>query len=96
MTDSEIAVRDNTELHRYEIFVDGDRAGFAAYRDEAGRRVFTHTQVEDDYEGAGVGSRLAAGALDATRELGLAVVPRCPFIRAYIDRHPAYADLVAG
>jgi uncharacterized protein len=94
MSDSEISIRDNTAESRYEIYVDGDRAGFAAYRDEPGRRVFTHTVVEDDYEGQGVGSRLAAGALDDTRGRGLSVVPRCPFIRAFIERHPDYADLI--
>jgi predicted GNAT family acetyltransferase len=94
MADSEITVRDNPTESRFEIYVDGDRAGFAVYRDESGRRVFTHTVVDDDYEGQGIGSRLAAGALDDTRSRGLTVVPRCPFIKAYIDRHPDYADLL--
>ncbi|HEY3629365.1 MAG TPA: GNAT family N-acetyltransferase [Jatrophihabitantaceae bacterium] len=95
MADSEISVRDDPAQSRYEIYVDGDRAGFSVYRDEPGRRVFTHTVVDDDYEGQGLGSRLAAEALDDTRSRGLSVVPRCPFIRAYIERHPAYADLLA-
>ena len=94
MADSEVSVRDNADESRYEIYVDGDRAGVAAYRDEDGRRVFTHTMVEDDYEGQGVGSRLAAAALDDTRARGMTVVARCPFIRDYIERHPAYADLL--
>jgi hypothetical protein len=95
MDEADISVRDNPQLHHYEIFVDGDLAGFSAYRDDAGRRVFTHTQVDDDYEGQGIGSALARGALDDTRRAGLAVVPRCPFVDAFIKHHPEYADLVA-
>jgi predicted GNAT family acetyltransferase len=94
MTDETITVRDNPENRRYEVFVDGDLAGFSAYRDEPGRRVFTHTKVDPDYEGQGVGSALARGALDDARQRQLAVVPRCPFIAEYIGRHQEYADLV--
>lgn len=92
----ELSVRDHPEESRFEV-VDpsGEVAGFAAYRRYEDRVVFTHTVVEDAFEGRGVGSRLARAALDAVREEGLRVVPQCPFIRAFVDRHPAYADLVA-
>jgi predicted GNAT family acetyltransferase len=94
MDDAEIIVRDNEAQHRYEILVDGDLAGFSAYREDAGHRVFTHTKVDDDYEGQGIGSALAKGALDDTRRRGLSVVARCPFVAAYIQRHPEYTDLL--
>jgi uncharacterized protein len=90
-----VEVVDNPAQGRYEVRVDGALAGFAAYRDEGDRLVFTHTEVDDAYEGQGLGGRLAAGALDDVRRRGLLVVPRCPFIRAWIERHPDYADLVA-
>ncbi len=95
MADPDITVRDNADRSRYEVFVGVDLAGFAAYRDKAGTRVFTHTSIEPDYEGHGVGSALARAALDDVRARGLPVVARCPFIAGYIDRHPAYADLLA-
>lgn len=95
MPTPEITVRDNTDRSRYEVFVDGDLAGFAAYRDNAGTRVFTHTSIESDYEGHGVGSALARGALDDVRTHGVSIVARCPFIAGYIARHPDYADLLA-
>jgi predicted GNAT family acetyltransferase len=91
-----ITVADNADRQRYDVFVDGDPAGFAVYRDEPGRRVFTHTEIDDRFGGQGVGGRLARAALDDVRERGLGVVPQCPFIRGYIDRHPEYADLVVG
>lgn len=89
-----IDVTDNPTDHRYEARLDGALAGFAVYRDAPGRRIFTHTEVDPAFEGHGVGGVLASAALDDVRRSGLEVVPQCPFIAAYIERHPAYADLV--
>lgn len=94
MTD--VQTTDNAEQHRYEARVDGELAGFAEYRLQGDRVVFTHTEVDDAYEGQGVGSSLARSALDDVRAAGRAVVPLCPFIRSWIDKHPDYADLVVG
>ena len=91
----EIVVVDNPDETRFEIRVDGALAGFAVYRDRGDRLVFTHTEIDDAYEGQGLGGHLAAAALDEVRRRGLLVVPRCPFIRGYIESHPDYADLVA-
>ena len=82
---------------RYEITADDTLAGFAEYRLVDDRIVFTHTEVDGAFEGQGVGSAIAAAALDDVRARGqLRVVPRCPFIRGWIERHPTYADLVDG
>jgi uncharacterized protein len=94
VSDVTVEVIDNGAEHRYEARVDGDLAGSAYYRDDGTRRVFTHTKVDDDYEGIGVGSALARAALEDARRRELAVVPRCPFIAGYIQRHPQFADLV--
>ncbi len=89
-----VTVQDNPEQQRYEAIGEaGVVAGFAEYRDVAGSRVFTHTEVDDAYEGQGVGSALAGGALADVRERGLSIQVRCEFIQDYIDRHPEYADL---
>ena len=69
-------------------------AGFATYRLHPGRITFLHTEIEPEYEGSGLGSRLAAAVLDDARARGLSVVPICPFISSWIRRHPEYADLV--
>ena len=74
--------------------LDGELAGFALYVRRGGRVYFVHTEIDPGHEGEGLGSALAKGALDAERALGEPVVPLCPFIRGYIDRHPEYADLV--
>lgn len=89
-----MTVRDNPERRRYEALVDGEVAGASYYRDRDGVRVVTHTEIADEFEGQGVGSRLVAGALDDIRARGLRVTPLCPFAAAYIERHAEYEDLV--
>jgi predicted GNAT family acetyltransferase len=89
-----IDVRDVAERTRYEASVDGELAGVAVYREVDGARVFTHTEVFDDYEGKGVGGVLAKAALDDVRASGRKLVALCPFIAGYIERHDSYADLV--
>jgi predicted GNAT family acetyltransferase len=90
-----VTVADNPSALRYEIRVGDDLAGFAAYTRLRDVITFTHTEIDPAFEGQGLGSTLARAALDDVRAKGLRVVPRCPFIRAYIERHPEYADLVA-
>ena len=69
--------------------------GFSAYRRSGDVVVITHTEVDDSQEGQGVGSVLVRGALDDIRASGRTVRPQCPFVRAWIDRHEEYADLVS-
>lgn len=87
-------VVDNPESGRFEILVDGDVAGFAEYQRSGSTVSFTHTVIDPRFEGRGLGSILAGGALDATRNPRSSVLPFCPFIRGYIQRHPDYLDLV--
>ena len=89
MSPAEPTVADAPERSRFEIHVDGEKAGFAAYRMKDPRlMVLTHTEIDDAYEGRGLGSTLVRAALDAARDRGLAVRPDCPFVRAYVARHP--------
>ena len=90
----DLTVTDVPEAGRYEARA-GDRVlGQANYQRQGDRVVFTHTEVDPDAEGSGVGGTLVRGALDDVRAHGLRVVPRCSFVRGYIERHPDYADLV--
>lgn len=91
-----VEVRDNPSAERYELVVDGTLAGVAEYHDTLGRRIFRHTEVDRAYSGRGLGNRLAAAALDDAFDHGLRVVPRCPFIRAFLDRHPDYRARLAA
>jgi predicted GNAT family acetyltransferase len=89
-------VRYNPKESRYEVLVDERLAGFAQYRLDGKRITMYHTEVEPEYAGRGLGDELARAALDDVRRRGLVLVPLCPFIAAYIRRHPGdYLDLVA-
>jgi len=87
-------VRDAPGLGRYELLVAGKLAGVSTYKLDGETMTFVHTEVRPAFEGRGLGGRLAKHVLDDARRRGLRVVPRCPFIAAYIERHPEYADLV--
>ena len=89
-----ITVTDHPEHMRYELHVGQQLAGFTQYRLRPGRVVFAHTEIDDAFEGQGLGGKLAKAALDDVRARGLQVTPLCPFIAGWIKRHPEYVDLV--
>jgi len=88
-----VDVIDVPERHRFEAVLDGELVGFAAYQKTDELIVFTHTEVDSSLEGQGVGGALVREALDHVRELGLRVLPICPFVQAWMLRHPEYTDL---
>jgi predicted GNAT family acetyltransferase len=90
-----LAIHDNREAGRYEAEVEGQLA-FAEYMLTGNNITFTHTEVPEELEGHGIASQLARFVLDDARARGLEVIPLCPFIKAYIARHPEYQDLVFG
>lgn len=91
---AQVNVVDNPDEDRYEIRVGGELAGFSQYRQRRAGLAFVHTEIDDRFEGQGLGGRLVSFALDDARGRGLAVLPFCPFVRSYIERHPEYLDLV--
>ena len=91
----QITVADNPAADRYEILVDGERVGLATYRLSGDVVTFVHTEVEPELQGRGLGGRLIGHALDEARARGLTVRPLCPFVVDFIERNPAYADLLA-
>jgi len=88
------AVRDNAARHRFELDADGHVA-FSNYRREGAIITVLHTEVPPALNGRGVGSALVRGLLDIARAQELKVKPLCPFVSAYIGKHPEYADLLA-
>jgi hypothetical protein len=91
---SNVTIVDRPERGRFQLLVDGEVAGYASYHPVGDNLDFTHTQIDDRYEGQGLGSTLIRAVLDAARERGVGVLPHCPFIRSYIERHDEYLDLV--
>jgi predicted GNAT family acetyltransferase len=95
-TSDDVEISHAPEASRYELRLGDKLVGLAAYRRSDGRIAFTHTEVDPSCEGRGLGSRLVGAALDDARREGLEVVPLCPFVGYYIDRHPEYEDLLAS
>jgi uncharacterized protein len=86
-------VVNNTAHHRYELTVDGHLA--ATYYNLSGDVItFVHTEVPKELGGKGIGSKLVKGALDQVRSQGLKVIAECPFVKAYIGKHPEYSALL--
>jgi uncharacterized protein len=86
-------VRNNTALNRFELEVDGQLA-VAYYRMAPGVITFVHTEVPQALSGRGVATKLIRGALEMVRAQGLEVVPQCPFVSAFMGKHPEYNDLL--
>ncbi len=91
---AEAAVARSSDRDRYEITSDDRLAGFTAYVDRGGQRIFFHTEIGEDFGGRGLGSVLISRALADTREAGLRIVPVCPFVKKYLESHHEVDDVV--
>jgi predicted GNAT family acetyltransferase len=88
------ALRQNAARNRYEFDIEGGEA-LAFYRLSDGVMTFTHTEVPPHLRGRGLGSQMMRAVLQDVRTQGLKVVPRCPFVAAFIAKQPEFADLLA-
>jgi predicted GNAT family acetyltransferase len=89
-----IEVADAPDRDRYELSIDGEIVGFAAYRTHPGLIAFVHTEVDERLQGQGLADRLIRFALEDARARGLEVLPFCPFVKAFIERHREFEALV--
>jgi uncharacterized protein len=89
-----IEVADAPERERYELSSDGEVVGYSAYRARPGLIAFVHTEVDERLQGRGLADRLIRFALEDARARGLAVLPFCPFVKAFIERHREFDELV--
>lgn len=97
MTDpSQLEIRQNPEAGRFEIDLGDGASAFVEYRIDGQNILLTHTEVPEAYEGRGIGSHLARHVLDYARTEGYRVQALCPFIAAYVERHPEYQSITWG
>ncbi|WP_280511090.1 GNAT family N-acetyltransferase, partial [Nocardia farcinica] len=97
MTDTaETTVTRNADKSRYDIFYGGELAGFAEYVERGEDTDFVHTEIDKAFGGKGLGTILAERALDDTVARGRTIIAHCPFIKAFIDKHPKYDPHVVG
>ena len=88
-------VVNNKADRRYELELEGHLAT-EHYKLDGNVITFEHTDVPKELGGRGVGSILVQGALDQVRADGLKLIPECPFVKAWIEKHPDYQDLVGA
>lgn len=84
------------ESDHYTISVEGKAVGKAEFSDRGDRRIFTHTEVDDAYEGRGLATILIGEALQKTRDDGLRIVAQCPMVANYVSKHDEFKDVVDG
>ncbi|WUI68510.1 N-acetyltransferase [Nocardia sp. NBC_00403] len=98
MTESapESRVVRNDEKDRYEVFYGGELAGFSEYEERDDETVFIHTEIDGAFSGKGLGSILAGQAIEDVIARGRVIRPLCPFIKAYLEKHPQYDEHVVG
>ena len=82
------------ESDRFTIAVEGQSVGLAEFADRDGQRVFTHTEVDDAFEGRGLATILVSEALQTTRDAGLRIVAVCPLVANYVEKHHEFDDAV--
>jgi predicted GNAT family acetyltransferase len=89
-----VEIENNEADSRWEVKLDARVIAFVEYKSRPDRVTLIHTEVDPDFEGQGIGSRLARTVLDDAVARGLRVTLYCPFIRSYVDRHPEYEQYI--
>jgi len=93
---NENRVRHNKQTQQFEMALEEGKTAFIQYEEESeGILALAHTEVPEEYEGQGIGSALLKGAFQILQAENLKIVPTCPFVAAYVRRHPEYQSLVA-
>ena len=93
MESTQPPVIDNHAERRFELHADGEMS-VLTYRISGDRIRLIHTEVPRDQRGRGYADLLARAALERAARDHLRVVPLCPFVRAFLERHPEYNTLV--
>jgi uncharacterized protein len=91
---TDVVVMRADERYRYEIITDDQLAGFTAYVDRDGQRIFYHTEIGETFGGRGLGRTLVSRALADACDAGMRVVPVCRFVKKYLENHHGTADIV--
>jgi predicted GNAT family acetyltransferase len=82
------------ENDRYTIAVEGQTVGFTEFADRDRQRIFTHTEVDDEFEGRGLATILIGEALQESRDAGRRIVAVCPMVARYVEKHDEFTEVV--
>ena len=92
---SKVEVVHNPAQKRFEMQL-GDQIAMVKYILGSSEIIFTHTEVPEEFEGHGVASKIAKVAVEYAKAQGMRIRPLCPYMSAYIKRHPEYQSITAG
>ena len=60
------------------------------------RFIIDHTEVEEAYNGKGVGKEMLLAAVDFARKNGKTIIPLCPFAKATFQKHDELQDVLVN
>jgi predicted GNAT family acetyltransferase len=90
----QLQVNNNADASRFEIDLGGGKYAFIEYQHDGSAYIMHHTEVPSEFRGQGIAEKLAKGALEVVRAQGSRIVPLCPFVKKYLERHTEYDPLV--
>jgi len=88
-----LSVQDNSDDLQFELWVDGHLAKID-YKEAKGKIYLIHTEVAPELKGQGVASVLVRKTLELLKDRGRPIMPFCPYVKAYIIRHPEWKEIV--
>jgi predicted GNAT family acetyltransferase len=93
----EVKHNNNEKNGNFEAFIDGNHAGLMTYTWAGDDRfIIDHTEVEEAYNGKGVGKEMLLSAVDFARENGKTIIPLCPFAKATFQKHEELQDVLVN
>jgi len=92
--DAQPEVHSSPDSHRYEIRVGNETAGFTQFIDSGVQRIFFHTEIDERFAGRGLASTLIRAALEDTTAHDKRIVPICPFVAGFLEKHDDFAGYV--
>lgn len=93
----EIKQNNNEKNGSFEAFIDGHHAGLMTYTWAGEERfIIDHTEVEEAYNGKGVGKEMLLASVEFARKNGKAIIPLCPFAKATFQKHEELQDVLVN
>ncbi|WP_185145535.1 GNAT family N-acetyltransferase [Chryseobacterium shandongense] len=93
----EVTHNNNEKNGNFEAFIDGNHAGLMTYTWAGEERfIIDHTEVEEAYNGKGVGKEMLLAAVDFARKNGKSIIPLCPFAKATFQKHEELQDVLVN
>jgi uncharacterized protein len=92
----DFSIKENTQLHRFELPIGDDLFAAAYYRIENGQVALIHTEVPAEFSGRGIASQLAGELFELLRKTRRKAILKCPFMVRFLVKHPEYVDVVDG